>query len=161
MIEEQAARIEALAGQVAELTRRLGQNSGNSSLPPSADRFVKPKRDRGQRSPRKPGKQPGAPGSALELVADPDEVFDHLPAACTGCGAGLADADPAGVIVRQVRDVPLVKARVLEHRLHKRACGCGQVSTPSAPAPGWTRRCVTGRTCARSRCTWWSSSTCR
>jgi transposase len=134
VIAEQAEQLEVLAGQVAELTRRLNQNSGNSSLPPSADRFVKPKRERGGSASRKPGKQPGAPGSALELVADPDEVIEHLPAACAGCGGGLEGAEPAGVIVRQVRDVPLVKVGVVEHRLHKRACGCGAVT--AAPAPG-------------------------
>ena len=134
LIEEQAARIEALTEQVAELTRRLGQNSGNSSLPPSADRFAKPKRDRRQGSARKPGKQPGAPGSGLELLADPDEVIDHVPPACHGCGTGLEEAEAAGVIVRQVRDVPLVKVRVVEHRMHKLVCGCGAVSTASAPA---------------------------
>lgn len=133
VIAEQAGRIEELAGQVAELTRRLGQNSGNSSLPPSTDRFVKPKRDRRGSSSRKPGKQPGAPGSTLELVADPDEVIDHVPAACGGCGGGLDDAEPAGVSVRQVRDVPLVKVRIVEHRLHKRACGCGVVTAAAAP----------------------------
>jgi transposase len=132
-IGEQTARIEALAAQVAELTRRLGQNSGNSSLPPSSDRFAKPTRDRRQPSARKPGKQPGAPGSALEMVADPDEVIDHQPLACHGCGAGLDGAQAAGLIVRQVRDVPLVKVHVVEHRLHKRVCGCGAVSTATAP----------------------------
>jgi transposase len=80
-LQEQAARIEALTAQVADLTRRLGQNSGNSSLPPSSDRFGKPSRDRRKPSPRKPGKQPGATGSTLGLVADPDEVVDHVPAA--------------------------------------------------------------------------------
>lgn len=134
VIEEQAGRIEALAAQVADLTRRLGQNSGNSSLPPSADRFAEPKRDRRSGSARKPGKQPGAPGSALELVADPDEVIQHVPAACSGCGDGLDSAEVAGVIVRQVRDVPLVKVRVVEHRMHKRVCGCGAVTTAPAPA---------------------------
>jgi transposase/uncharacterized coiled-coil protein SlyX len=133
VIAAQVARIETLAAQVAELTRRLGQNSQNSSLPPSADRFAKPKRDRRQSSSRKPGKQPGAPGSALQLVADPDEVVEHVPAACGGCGAGLDTAEPAGVLVRQVRDVPLVKVRVVEHRLHKRACGCGAVTTAATP----------------------------
>lgn len=56
-IAEQAGRLEALAEQVAELTRRLNQNSGNCSLPPSADRFVKPKRERRGSASRKPGKQ--------------------------------------------------------------------------------------------------------
>ena len=57
-----------------------------------------------------------------------------MPAACTGCGDHLHDAEPAGVLVRQVRDVPLVKVRVTEHRMHKRACGCGCVTTAPAPA---------------------------
>ena len=56
-----------------------------------------------------------------------------MPAACGGCGAGLDGAEPAGVIVRQVRDVPLVKVQVSEHRMHKRACSCGTVTTAAAP----------------------------
>lgn len=36
-------------------------------------------------------------------------------------------------MVRQVRDVPPVAIRITEHRLHKRACGCGVVTTASAP----------------------------
>jgi transposase len=134
LIEQQSTRIEELTARVEDLTRRLGQNSGNSSLPPSSDRFARPKRERRKASGRKPGKQPGAPGSALELVADPDEVIEHVPGACDGCGAALAGADAAGVVVRQVRDVPLVRVRVVEHRLHKRACGCGAVTTATAPA---------------------------
>jgi transposase len=64
-------------------------------------------------------------------VADPDEVIDHVPGSCRGCGGALAGADAAGVIVRQVRDVPLVRVRVVEHRLHKRVCG----AVTAAPAP--------------------------
>jgi transposase len=133
VIEQLTGKVEALTEQVAELTRRLGQNSGNSSLPPSADRFAKPTRDRRRRSTRKPGKQPGTPGSALELVADPDEVIEHVPTECRGCGDGLSGAEPAGVVVRQVRDVPLAQVRVVEHRMHKRACGCGTVTAAAAP----------------------------
>jgi hypothetical protein len=125
---EQAARIEALTARVADLTRRLGQNSGNSSLPPSSDRFGKPSRDRRKPSPRKPGKQPGATGSTLGLVADPDEVVEHAPAASHDCGNDLAAAELSATVVRQVRDIPLVKVRVTEHRIHKRACGCGAVT---------------------------------
>ena len=133
VIEELTVKVEVLTGQVAELTRRLGQNSGNSSLPPSADRFVRPKRERRGSSAGRPGKQPGAPGSTLKLVADPDEVIDHVPAACGGCGRTLEGADAGGMIVRQVRDVPLVRVRVIEHRMHKRACRCGTVTTATAP----------------------------
>jgi len=72
VLEEQAAAIGelradvvALAAEVRELRRRLGRNSGNSSMAPSADDLPgrkppapKPKRSKGG---RKPGKQPGAP----------------------------------------------------------------------------------------------------
>lgn len=135
VVAEQAAQIAALTEQVAELSRRLGRNSGNSSLPPSSDRFGKPKRSSRKGSARKPGKQPGAPGAGLEMAADPDEVLDHVPEVCAGCGAGLADAELAGMVVRQVHDVPPVRARVTEHRMHRRACRCGRVSTAAAP-PG-------------------------
>lgn len=134
LIEQQTAKIEGLTAQVAELTRRLGQNSGNSSLPPSSDRFAKPKRDRRKPTARKPGKQPGAPGSGLEFVADPDEVVDHVPVECAGCGGDLADAEEFGAVVRQVRDIPPVRVKVIEHRMHKRACGCGTVTCAVAPA---------------------------
>ena len=132
-IQALTGQVQALTGQVTELTRQLGQNSGNSSVPPSTDRGRGPSRQR-RNSTRKPGKQPGAAGSTLAIVTDPDEVIDHLPAACGGCGADLHDAAPAGVVVRQVRDVPLAEVRITEHRLHRRACRCGKVSTAAAPA---------------------------
>jgi hypothetical protein len=76
-------------------------------LPPSSDRFGKPSRDRRKPSALKPGKQPGAPGSTLELVADPDEVLDHVPAACHGCGGDLADAELVAAAVIGVDETTL------------------------------------------------------
>mgnify|MGYP000521768183 CR=1 FL=1 len=141
VVTEQAAQIvtltvqvEVLAGQVADLNAKVGRNSQNSSMPPSSDRFVKPARPVRGRSGRKPGKQPGAPGASLEFTDSPDEIVDHVPVACAGCGSDLADAEPVGVSVRQVRDVPLVKVSVTEHRMHRRACGCGHINTAPAPA---------------------------
>jgi transposase len=58
----------------------------------------------------------------------------HEPLACRGCGAGLAGAQAASVTRRQVFDVPPVRARVVEHRLMARRCGCGTVTTATAPA---------------------------
>lgn len=134
LLKVQAEQIVTLTAQVAELSARAGQNSRNSSMPPSSDRFGRPARPVGSRSTRKPGKQPGAPGSSLELTESPDEVVDHVPVSCAGCGSDLAGAEPVGMSVRQVRDVPLVKVSVTEHRMHRRACGCGHVSTALAPA---------------------------
>jgi len=132
---EQGQRIAEQAERIVELERRLGQNSRNSSKPPSTDGPQAPAR-RSSRTKfgRKQGKQPGAQGRALRLVEDPDEIVDHLPAACGGCGGGLGDAVAAGVIRRQVHDIPQVSATVTEHRLHRRRCGCGTTTTATAPA---------------------------
>ena len=135
MIESQARVIEQLQAEVAELKRRLGRNSSNSSQPPSTDGpAVSPSRSARRRSGRKPGKQPGAGGSALFQTSDPDEVVDHVPVACGGCGTDLAGARAAGVVRRQVHDIPTMAPVVVEHRLHRRRCGCGTTTTAAAPA---------------------------
>jgi len=131
----QARRIEELQARVAELERRLGLDSRNSSKPPSSDGLAKPP-PRSQRrvEGRRPGKQPGAPGAALSRVDDPDEVVDHRPAVCAGCGHGLGGAATVGFEARQVFEVPPVRLAVTEHRLWACACGCGTVTTAAAPA---------------------------
>jgi transposase len=96
----------ALEERVAELERRFGQNSFNSSRPPSQDGLRKPARpERHGQSGRRPGKQPGAPGGHLARVDDPSQVVVHTPEHCARCGAGLANA-VAGVQARQVFDLP-------------------------------------------------------
>lgn len=134
VIEEQAGRIERLEALVVELQRRLGQNSRNSSKPPSSDGPVKPSRGAQPRSGRSPGKQPGAPGTSLRRVADPDVVVDHVPSWCGGCGLGLETVADAGVVIRQVIDIPEVTASTTEHRMHKRRCACGVITAAAAPA---------------------------
>ena len=135
MIDAQARTIEELRAEVVELKRRLGRNSGNSSQPPSTDGpGMSPSRAARRRSGRRPGKQPGPGGSALFQVSDPDEVVDHVPTACGGCNADLAGATAAGIVRRQVHDIPTSTATVVEHRLHRRRCGCGTTTTAPAPA---------------------------
>ena len=134
MVERLTARVAVQDARIAELERQLGRDSRNSSQPPSAGGpAVSPSRAARRRSGRKPGKQPGAGGSALLQTSDPDEIIDHLPAACGGCGEDLADAVPAGVVRRQVHDIPAITAVVTEHRLHRRRCGCGRTTTAAAP----------------------------
>src|SRR5262249_52573764 len=91
VIAAQARVIEVLAGQVADLAARVerleraaSRNSGNSSMPPSADDLPgrtspKPKPGRGKGG-RKPGKQPGVPGSHLAWSENPDKRVPHFPA---------------------------------------------------------------------------------
>jgi len=138
-IGELRADVVALAAEVRELRRRLGRNSGNSSMAPSADDLPgrtppppKPERGRGG---RKPGGQPGAPGSHLAWSASPDERVPHFPAGACECGADLAAAADLGVAAsHQIVDVPLETATVTQHDLHEVACGCGRVHRALAPA---------------------------
>jgi transposase len=95
---------------------------------------VAPARTARRPSGRKPGKQPGSGGSALVQISDPDQVVDHVPGACGGCGSDLAGASAAGVVRRQVHDIPTIAAVVVEHRLHRRRCNCGATTTAPAPA---------------------------
>jgi transposase len=134
-IETLTARIAVQDQRIAELERQLARNSRNSSQPPSADGpAVSPSRAARRRNGRLPGKQPGAGGAALLQTSTPDEVIDHLPVACGGCGSDLADAIAAGAVRRQVHDIPTIASTVVEHRLHRLRCGCGATTTAVAPA---------------------------
>lgn len=146
LVETQRQLIERLEARVAELEHELGRHSGNSSKPPSTDTLAeraaqaaRRESKRQQKAQRRAGKQPGAPGAHLERVGDPDEVIEHSPEICDACGEHLDDRDDVGVESRQVFDLPPRRVRVVEHRSHKRRCGCGQVTTapfpPEATAP--------------------------
>jgi transposase len=135
LVVRQAERIDQLEAEVAELKRQLGQNSRNSSKPPSSDSpFAKPvPKSLRRKSGKKPGGQPGHPGSTLALIAHPDERLRHEPGPCRGCGAGLADAPEVGVERRQVFDLPPISVRVVEHQLITRRCLCGTTTCGIAP----------------------------
>jgi transposase len=114
-IGELRSDLVALAAEVAELRRRLGRNSGNSSMAPSADDLPgrtppqpKPKRGGG----RKPGGQPGARGSHLAWSDEPDDRVPHFPDGACACGADLAAAADLGVAAsHQQVDIPLPPRR--------------------------------------------------
>jgi transposase len=142
------ARIDALLVQVGELTAqvqalvlKLGKDSSNSSKPPSSDGpGSRDRRPRGgssrKASGRKPGKQPGDPGTALRLVEDPDERIPiPAPAACR-CGTSLAEAPVVGVRRRQVHDLPEIPAPVVtEYAADVKCCpGCQGEAVGEFPA---------------------------
>lgn len=136
------AEVARLTARVAELERQLKTNSQNSSKPPSQDTFAKPPpRSLRRKTGRGQGKQPGAPGASLKLVADPDSVVEHVPAACAGCGSGLDEVPSCGVLRRQVHDLPEIVPVVTEHRLHQRRCRCGVLTTAAAPAEAAAPAC--------------------
>jgi len=95
LAEQMAAQEMALAAQAAELAglkQRLGKDSSTSNKPPSSDPpYTKPQRRSSRRSSgRDSGKQKGAPGSAMPLVADPNETIVCDPDSCADCGADLS-----------------------------------------------------------------------
>jgi transposase len=128
------ARIIEQDARIADLERRLGMNSKNSSTPPSSEGLGKPSPESLRKpSGRKPGGQPGRQGRTLRQVADPDEIVRHEPSCCQGCGDTLAAAAQTGFTRRQVFDLPPVRVRVVEHQLISRQCACGAVTTADAP----------------------------
>jgi transposase len=135
MLVELQAVVEGLRAENAELKRQVGQNSRNSSKPPSSDSpFTKPAaKSLRRRSGKKPGGQAGHPGSTLALVDDPDERKRHEPGLCGGCGAELAGAPEVGVERRQVFDLPPMRVCVTEHQLISRRCLCGTTTCGAAP----------------------------
>jgi transposase len=135
-VDTLTTRVALLEAENIELKRQLARNSRNSSQPPSADgpgQVIPPRSLRGKTG-RKPGKQPGTQGFTLTLVDDPDVIVEHIPDSCSGCGAGLATAMLVGVVRRQVTDVPAVSVTVTEHRLQRRRCDCGCLTSAAAPA---------------------------
>ena len=106
LIGELTAQVKGLSARVGQLERQAGKDS--SSRPaPSSDSPYKKNQDRSlrERGKRRPGKQPGEPGTTMKLIDDPDERFWYPPAACSGCGTDLA-AEPVTAQRRhQVTDI--------------------------------------------------------
>ena len=135
MLEQQNA---VLAARIADLERRLGLDSSNSSKPPSSDGPGKaPRRTQSLREAglKKPGGQPGHAGRHLKRSEWIDHTIVHRPAKCGRCQATLDDHLLQLVDSRQTFDlaapVPLI---VTEHQLYRCKCaGCGAVTAGSFP----------------------------
>jgi transposase len=131
------AVISRLEQRVADLEARLGQDSSNSSKPPSSDPIGVKRRPPRRRSGRRRGGQPGHERHIRAMV--PPEQLSGLvecrPAACCRCGHRLAGDDPQPTR-HQVAELPEVRPEVIEYRLHRLICpGCG-AATRAAPPPG-------------------------
>lgn len=136
-----AARVEMLEAENAELRRRAGMSSANSSIPPSKDSIAAKAKRRADRSSRersadrKPGGQPGRKGSGLAPTVTPDRT-ETLPAPgeCSGCRADLAEGADAGLGWAQVWDLPPIALEKVHYLLPRRRCGCcGKVTTAVPP----------------------------
>jgi len=117
--------IEALRAENAELRRRLGLDSSNSSKPPSSDGLKKKPRILGSlrtRSGKPSGGQKGHRGDTLRQVANPDRIVEHAATLCRHCCAGLDAGSAVGAEKRQVFDLPERMIEVTEHRAAIHCC---------------------------------------
>lgn len=124
----------ALRERIEELERRVGQNSRNSSKPPSSDPPMSRQqrrelaRKRAKESLRKAGGQPGHEGSHRQMAPPElvDETFEHTPERCSGCGHGFEGAEQriGEPVVHQKWELPQIRPLIHEHRLARLRCPC-------------------------------------
>jgi transposase len=130
-------RIATLEAEVADLRRQLGQDSSNSSKPPSSDGLKKKPRVPGSlrgRSGKASGGQTGHEGGTLRQVADPDRVVRHEACACGHCGSPLDPNSATGIEKRQVFDLPERPLMVTEHQASIYRCeNCRGVTKAAFP----------------------------
>ena len=146
-LENAALRAEnaALQERIRELEARPGQNTSNSSRPPSSDRPQGPVRPKAPPSGRKRGGQPGHRGAfrALLPVEQADEIVAVVPERCRHCQQPFPE-NPArrnGRVWRhQVVELLPLAVWVIEYQMAVRCCAaCGRRTRASLP-PGVPRR---------------------
>jgi transposase len=125
----------ALKQEIAELRRRLGKDSSNSSKPPSSDGLAKKPRIAGSLrgiSGKQSGGQPGHRGDTLRPVANPDKIERHEATQCGHCRAALTLAMATRVERRQVFEMPQPRLEVTEHQVPIYTCACCRAETRAA-----------------------------
>jgi transposase len=126
------AELTDLRQQVADLNARLGQNSQNSSRPPSTDAPNVKRPPPRPPSGRRRGAQPGHEAHHRPLLP-PDEEIPCKPMACRRCGEALAGSDPQPWR-HQVIELPPIKPLVTEYQLHRLVCRhCGTSTCGKLP----------------------------
>jgi transposase len=151
-ILELAARVERLEERLARLEAQARQDSLTSSRPPSSD----PPKTRAERraearakakelmrrvgEQHKAGGQAGHQGAGRELRPEDqiDEIVDHYPEACGGCGRRFDDGQrrPDRRFGRhQVAELPPISVIWSEHRTHQLRCRCCRARTSAQLPP--------------------------
>src|SRR5262249_22090028 len=128
LVQSYEQRLTALQRCVENLEQQLGQNSTNSSRPPSSDpptvKRAPPRSPSGRRS----GGQPGHALSQRPLLEPTQPPITLKPAACRQCGRTLTGTDPQP-LRHQVLELPEFRPDVIEYQLHRLTCaGCGRTT---------------------------------
>ena len=121
--------IESLQEEIKELKRQLGQNSNNSSKPPSSDGYKKsPKK----RSLRKTSGLKGHKGAHLSVPHAPDEVKNHIPEKCKCC-SNLTSCLASDNVFKCDSSRYVIEAKITTHVVEHQLiiannCPCGEKS---------------------------------
>src|SRR4051794_10102635 len=141
-LENAALRAEnaVLQSRIRELEAGLGQNSSNSSRPPSSDPPQVPPKRRPSRSGRNRGGQPRHRGAcrALLPVDQVDEVVVVAPKVCRHCGQPFPETAlrrRSRVWRHQVVEILPLAVQVTEYQMGMRRCPvCGKRTRADLPA---------------------------
>jgi transposase len=152
-ILELAARVEHVEDRLRRLEEQARRDSRTSSKPPSQD----PPKTRQQRraearakakellaeegARRKAGGQEGHRGAGRTLAPEDqvDEIVDHYPHACRGCGREFGEHErrPGRRFGRhQVAELPPIGVLVVEHRAQRLRCPDCKTKTVAELPPG-------------------------
>ena len=152
-ILELAGRVEHVEDRLRRLEEQARRDSRTSSKPPSQD----PPKTRQQRraearakakellaeegARRKAGGQEGHRGAGRTLAAEDqvDEIVDHYPHACRGCGREFGEHErrPGRRFGRhQVAELPPIGVLVVEHRRQRLRCPECKTKTVAELPPG-------------------------
>ncbi|MCA1680679.1 MAG: IS66 family transposase [Actinobacteria bacterium] len=153
-ILELAGRCKRLEDRMGRLEEQTRSSSRNSSQAPSQDPPKTRKERRAEArakakewakadregAERQAGGQPGHLGSGRKLAPQDqvDEIVDHYPDACGGCGREFGESErvPSRRPARhQVSELPPVAVVLCEHRTHRLCCpGCKTKTKGVLPA---------------------------
>ena len=131
-IQKLRVEVERLAALVAALKERLGQNSSNSSKPPSSDKpSDKQKKKKRGKGKRKRGGQKGHKGHHRARLSESqvDEIVDHFPPQCENCWESLPQTPDPNASWHQTTEIPPIKPHTTEDRWHEVECPCCQHRT--------------------------------
>jgi transposase len=134
LVQSYQEQLAALQRRIADLEQRLGQNSTNSSRPPSSDpptiKRAPPRSPSGRRS----GGQPGHALQQRPWLEPTQPPIALRPLACRQCRKPLTGTDPQP-LRHQALELPAFRPEVTEYQLHRLRCaGCGRTTCAALPA---------------------------
>lgn len=137
-IAELEALVAKLAKRIQALEERLGQNSRNSSRPPSSDPPGTKARPPKPPTGRRPGGQPEHEGKNRGLlpIEKVDRLNHHYPETCEKCGQSLPQRpgpDDPPALRHQTWELQDKPVQVTEDQYHSTGCSCGHATR--APIP--------------------------